>query len=228
MTTFTFENLSLIGTSHISKESLNEVKDFIAYKKPDILAVELDHLRLDALLNPEKKKISVSDIKHIGFKGFLFNLIGALIQKRLGKLVGVNPGSEMLIAINLAKENKIELHLVDQNIRITLKRLSQLITFKEKVRLFLDFIKSPFINKVENVDFSKIDLTKVHEDKFIAIILNLLKKRYPSFYKALIEERNKVIAKNLNRLIKDNPNKKILAIVGAGHIPGLIKIIKSG
>ncbi|MEK6974217.1 MAG: TraB/GumN family protein [Nanoarchaeota archaeon] len=228
MVTINLDNLSIIGTSHISRESINEVRSFILNENPDIIALELDPLRFDALLNPEKKKISLSDIKVVGFKGYLFSIIGSLVQKKLGKIVGVDPGSEMVTAINLALKNKKELCLIDQDIRVTLKRLSQLITFKEKARLFFDLIRSPFVKRIEGIEISRFDLNKVPESEFISVVLKILRQRYPSFHKALIEERNNVIAKNLNRIKAQYSNKKILAVVGAGHLDGLISLLRSG
>ncbi len=223
-----YKNLHIIGTSHISAESVNEVKRFINEKKPDIVALELDRPRFEALISNEKRKMSVFDIKEFGFNGFLFNLIGSWVQKKLGNLVGVSPGSEMIAAISAAKANKLQIALVDQDIRITLKRVSQLVTLKEKFRLFTDLIKGIFVKKIDGMDFSKMDLNKVPEEKLIRIMLRLVKKRYPSFYKSLIEERNIVISKNLNTLIENNKEKTILAVLGAGHLPGLMRIIKSG
>src|SRR3989344_5073551 len=98
----TFKNLTIIGTSHIAKESILEVRKFILENKPDIIALELDQKRFIALLN--KRKLKLTDIKEIGIKGFLINLIGAYIEKKLGKLVGVSPGSEMTLAIKLSRE----------------------------------------------------------------------------------------------------------------------------
>ena len=227
MTTYKWGNITIIGTSHISIESVNEVKRFVVEEKPDIIALELDPLRFESILSPEKRKVSISDIKHIGLNGFLFNIFGGWIQKKLGDVVGVDPGSEMLASINLAKENNLTLVLVDQDIRITLKRLSG-ITFKEKFRIFWDVIRSPFVKRIEGFDVKTFDLKKVPEEKLIILVLGLLKKRYPSFHRVLIEERNIIIAKNLNNVTKNNPGKKILAVLGAGHIPGLTQIIKSG
>ena len=97
-----YKNLTIIGTSHISVESIKEVQSKILKIRPDIIALELDSKRFYAL-TAKNKKISLSDIKKIGLKGYLFNLIGSYLERKLGKLVGISPGSEMLEAIRIAK-----------------------------------------------------------------------------------------------------------------------------
>ena len=128
-----YKNLVFLGTSHIAKQSLDEVRKYINEEKPNIIALELDKKRLSALTSKGSRKIELSSIRHIGLKGFLFSLFGAWAERKLGKLVGVAPGSEMKQAIKIAKKQKIELALIDQDIEITLQRLSKAITWKEKV-----------------------------------------------------------------------------------------------
>ncbi len=227
MVTYIWDKIYFIGTSHISINSVNEVKSFIKNNKPDMVAIELDHLRYISINSKENSKgISFKDIRYIGFKGYLFGIIGHYVQKKIGNMVGVDPGSEMITAIDLCKEHKIPLFLIDQEIKITLKRLSKLMTWKERFTIVYDIIISPFRRNIEGVDFKKIDLRKVPDSKFIETMMFIMKKRYPSFYKSLIDERNKVMAKNLYRIKQDNPNKLILAIVGAGHIQGIKKIVE--
>ncbi|GAF88683.1 unnamed protein product, partial [marine sediment metagenome] len=192
------------------------------YIKPDIIALELDKKRLYALMHGKKGKISIYDLRKIGIKGFLFSLIGAWAEKKLGELVGVSPGSEMISAIKLAKKNKIKIALIDQDIEITLKRFSESLTWKEKWNFFVDVVKAVIFRKRE-VEF---DLTKVPSKKIIKKLIGKVKKRYPNIYKVLIEERNYVMGNNLRGLMTANDDKKILAIVGAGHEEDLIEIIR--
>lgn len=224
-----YKNLTVIGTSHIAKQSLKEVESTITKEKPDIIALELDKKRFIALIQKGTKKIRLADIKKIGFKGLLFNLIGAWIEQKLGKLVGVKPGSEMLQAIKLAKKHKKNIALIDQDIEITLKKISSSITWKEKFNFIIDIFKGIFFRKSElkKLGIEKIDLTKVPSKKIVNKIIKEVEKRYPNLYRVLIEERNQIMASKLYELMINNPNKKILAIVGAGHEEEIIKIIKS-
>ena len=188
-----YKNLTIIGTSHIAKESIDQVKKAIESQKPEIIGVELDKKRLSALLHKGKRSINLKDIFRIGLKGFIFSLIGAWVEKKLGEMVGVKPGTEMLTAVKLAKKHKTQLALIDQDIEITLKRLSQEITWKEKFNFLADIVKAVIFRK-KDIDN---ELTKVPKEEIIKKLINKVKKRYPSIYKVLIKERNKIIAKKI-------------------------------
>lgn len=218
-----YKNLSIIGTSHIAKQSLDEVKSIIEKEKPDIIALELDKKRFYSLMHSKKERIRMYDIRRIGIKGFLFSLIGAWAEKKLGEYVGVKPGSEMKRAINIAKKNKIKIAFIDQDIEITLKRLSETLSWKEKWNFIVDVVKAVILRK-KDVEF---DLRTVPSKKVINKLVNQVKKRYPNIYKVLIVERNDVMAANLENLMQTNPLRKILAIVGAGHEEDIIRIIKA-
>jgi len=197
-----YNNLTLIGTSHISKESIKLVNSTFQEINPDIIAIELDRERLFLLLNPKKRKNSIKNIKQIGITGYIFNLIGAYIEKKLGKIIGTNPGDEMKTAIILAKNNDKQLALIDQDIKITLNKLNKEITWKEKFRLVFDILFTGFNKK----KFEKIDLSKVPDKEIIQELTKVVKKRYPSIYKILIKERDIYLAKNLNKLMIDYPD----------------------
>ena len=155
-------------------------------------------------------------------KGFLFSLFGAWAERKLGKLVGVSPGSEMKQAIKIAKKKNIKLALVDQDIEITLKKFSSSITWKEKMNFLIDVIKALFTRKKE-IGF---DLATVPDKKIIKNLTKKLKERYPNVYKVLIEDRNAVIASNITRLMNSFPDKKILVILGAGHVDDVLELVK--
>lgn len=218
-----YKNLNIIGTSHIAKQSLDDVERAITKDKPDIVCVELDKRRAYALMHKVKgRRFSLSDIRRIGLKGYLFSLIGAYAEKKLGKYVGVSPGSEMLKAIELSRKNKLKIMLIDQDIEVTLKRFSKEFTWKEKFRILSDIIKALIFRKRE-IEF---DLTKVPPKKVIKKLINKVKIRYPGLYKVLIEERNEYMASKLAKIISINEDKKVLAIVGAGHEEEMIELIK--
>jgi len=222
-----YKNLVILGTSHIAIQSVNDVKTLIEEEDPSVVALELDKKRFFGLLTRKKEHLRLKDIRKIGIKGYLFALIGAYVERKLGENVGMKPGSEMLTAIKIANQKGIKIALIDQDIEITLRRFSDEITWKEKFRIIFDLIKSLIFGKREfkKLRIKEIDLTKVPQKKLIKRMVREVKKRYPSIYKVLIEERNKVMAKNLKRLMKEE--KKVLAIVGAGHEEDMIKLVKS-
>jgi len=223
-----YKNLILIGTSHIAKQSLEEVEKAIKEKKPDIVALELDKKRFYALTSNKTRKIGLKDIRKIGLKGFIFNIIGAWVEKKLGKYVGVKPGSEMLKAISLAKKNKLKIALIDQDIEITLKKLSASITWKEKWNFIVDILKGIFFRKSEMKKYgiAKLDLTKVPSKKLIKKLTSEVQKRYPGVYRVLVEERNEIMASNLSKIMEEYPDKLILGVIGAGHEEEMLEMIK--
>ena len=225
-----YKNLTIIGTSHIARQSLKEVEETINKLKPEIIAIELDKKRYYSLTHAVKRKLRFRDIRRIGFKGYLFNLIGAWAERKLGKLVGVAPGSEMITAINLAKKHKSKIALIDQDIEITLKRLSKAFTFREKWNFFIDILTGLFFGKREmkKMGIKKLDLTKVPSKRLIKKLIKRVEKRYPSLYRVLIEERNYVLAMNLRNLIEYHPDSKIVAIIGAGHEDEVLELVKKG
>jgi len=217
--------LTLLGTSHIAQQSIKEINLAVEKDKPDIIAVELDLQRANALMNEEQGKASVRDISKIGFKGYMFVKIGHYVQQKLGKSVGIAPGTEMKTAIQLAKQHQLQLALIDQPIQITLKRFSKELTWKEKGRFIADIFKGLFFPKRQLKKLGNFDLQKVPEQELIHTLITELKDRYPSIYKTLIEERNKYMVKQLIKLLRAHPEKKILAVVGAGHLAGMQELL---
>jgi pheromone shutdown-related protein TraB len=220
MTQSVYKNLVLIGTSHIAKKSIAQITDSFNNFNPDIVCVELDHKRLHALETDAKPDYSLAGIRKYGLQGYLFAVIGGYIQKKLGNVVGIKAGSDMLTAVNLAKNNNKRLVLVDQDIEITLRRFSKSFSFKEKIRLLYDVITAPFAKKV------MINLNDVPSEQIITQMINQLRTRYPGIYRSLIEERNEVMAKNIYHLMEKNPDQKILAVIGAGHEKEMLALIK--
>jgi pheromone shutdown protein TraB len=219
-----FKNLTLLGTSHVAIESVKQAQDIILSKQPRIVALELDKGRFLSLMQKKKReKVSFRMIRRFGVKGFLFSLIGAWIEEKIGKMVGVSPGSEMKIAAITAAKIKADIALIDQDIRITIKHLFKYITWKEKLRFIGDIIKGIILRKSEVEQF---DLRKVPPEKIIKELLKKTKKRYPGFYKALVQERNVYMAKNLYKIMNKYKEEKIVGLVGAGHEKEMISLIK--
>lgn len=217
-----FNNLTVIGTSHISKDSIKQVEDAIETLKPGIVALELDPPRFQALFSKNKPKFSLKMAKEFGIKGSLFALIGAAIERKLGKMVGTKPGDEMKAAAKIAIKNKIKIALIDQDLRITINHLFKYLTWKEK----WNFVKDMSFGLIGKGDVKQFDLRKVPESELIEEMIKKITKRYPSFYKALIEERNVYMAKALYNLIENNKDLGIIAVVGAGHEDELLSLIK--
>lgn len=215
-----FGDLTLVGTSHISADSVREVERVLLDVKPGIVALELDLPRFRGLLSPQKRKLSIGDVRRVGLRGFLFNLFGAWAERKLGEIVGVPPGSEMLKAVSVSHKIDADIALIDQDISITLNRLSKSLTWRERFRFVFDLFTGFFSRRPA----VKFDLRKVPSKDLIDEMVSKVRERYPSFYNVLIAERNVYMSKNLYNLM--SLGKKIVGIVGAGHEEEIINLVK--
>lgn len=206
-------NLIIIGTSHIAKESVAQVRKVIEDVKPAVVALELDSGRAHALLSKKEGKLRWCDIKKIGFKGFLFSIIGGYVERKLGERVGTVPGSEMKAAIFAARKIGAQVALVDQDISVTLKRFSQVLSWREKLRLVGELFYG-VLGFGQKITF---DLAKVPEKETIKKLTKEVKKKYPNVYRVLVAERNLFMAKKLIQICRQMPEATIVAVVGAGH-----------
>ena len=214
-----YHNLVLVGTSHIAAQSIRDVEEVIAAETPEIVAVELDRGRFNALFAP-RRKIRWGDLWKLGLLGASLNLLGAWAERKLARIVGTTPGAEIKKAIEIGLRQKAKIALIDQDIRITLSRLAKSLTWTEKGRFVKDLFKGIFIRQPA----LEFDLRKVPDEKTIGKLLDRVKADYPSVHRTLVEERNEVMARNLYKLMKTK--KAVVAIVGAGHLKDLIRLIK--
>ncbi len=207
----------LVGTAHVSPKSADEVKELISTEKPDTVCVELCESRYQNIINANKWKDT--DIIRIIKDGqaliLLVNLILSSYQKRLAKQFGIQPGQEMLQAIASAEESGATLWLVDRDIQTTMMRLWRGIGLWGKLKLLFQLILSMFVNEELNEE----DIEKMKNQDMLSAILDEVSTSFPAFKTIIIDERDKYLAQK----IKMAPGNKILAVLGAGHVPGIQK-----
>jgi pheromone shutdown-related protein TraB len=216
----TKKEVILVGTAHISKESIKLVEDTIEKEEPDIIGVELDKERLGQLLSGKKwQETNIVEIIQSG-KTYLFllNLLLSNMQRQIGSNVGVAPGAEMMAALKKAQGTQTPVQMLDRDVRVTLKRAFSEMGIIEKIKLGGSIIGG-FFGAGE-----KITVEKIEELKKEDLINNLMKelgKQFPSIKKVLVDERDAYIAE----MIRISPGKKIVAVVGAGHIEGIVECL---
>jgi pheromone shutdown-related protein TraB len=215
---FTHNFITVLGTNHVSSKSVHLIQNQFETLQPDIICVELDKQRLQGMLSKEKPKLTLAVIPRIGLFGFLFLLVGRYIQKKFGKLARLEPGADMLCAVELARQHKKQLALIDRPIEQTLRQMSTQFTWKEKRRLVYDVTLGLIFGKKQKITFSIDD---VPEADILQQLLVAVRTRYPTFYDVLLAQRNTYMAKHLVALQQKFPEKTILAIVGAAHEPGI-------
>lgn len=214
--------IHLVGTNHISSQSVTVIKERFLAVQPDIIAIELDRNRLEGLLNPQKLTFSFGLLRQIGLIGYIFALVGRYAQKKMAKYTGTPPGSDMLYGVQLAKNNNLRLALIDRPMDQTLKKLSRSFTFKEKMRFLYDITLGLLFSRKQKITFS---LNDIPEEDLISQLVTSLQDRYPSLYRVLIHERNDYMVARLEALEKKYPEQSILVVVGAGHVSGMQELL---
>lgn len=216
-------NITLVGTSHISKDSITLIKETVNEENPEVICLELDLNRFNNLLSERtttfKEKLGL--LRKVGVFGTLFYLISHYFQQKIAKKVKMKPGVDMLTGYNLAREKKVPISLIDLPIENTMKKISK-IPFIKKIGLALKLLFSGF--KKENKELLNFDFKKIPKDELISKIILLLKKEVPILYKILIQDRNHYMSRKLLELAR-NHEGNIIAVVGAAHVEGMEKIL---
>ncbi len=237
---FNFKNATIVGTSHISREAVREIKKVVSEKEPSIIGLELDRRRLSALVRKfehgkDERLGFFEGIRTLGAKAYLIYAVIAFVEKFLGGKIDVFPGEDMYAGYKEAKKHGCRLALIDRNVEVTLKRLSKAFTFRVFVRMAGEFVAGLFMFLGEKLGFKgkqkkgvELDLNKVPEKETIDFMVSEVRKKYPSLYKALISERDRYMANNILKLMKDYPEEKLVFVVGAGHLEGIKGILEKG
>jgi pheromone shutdown-related protein TraB len=207
--------VTIVGTAHVSEKSISEVNQIIGREKPDIVAVELDRGRYQALKGEEEvREINVRELLSGGkFNYFLLQWLLAYVQKKIGADMGVKPGAEMLAAIETAEKSGARVALIDRDIQVTLGRFWGKMSFFEKLKLFGSLIGATF-----GIGTEEIDIETVTNEDVVTQLVSELRKVAPSAASVLIDERDAFMAKNLIDLSREG---NVVAVVGAGHREGI-------
>lgn len=207
----------LVGTAHISQESVETVKAVIQEENPDTVCVELDEQRHRALRNPRHwESLNLTQVLKQGQAPFLLaNLALASFQKRMGLQTGVKPGAELAAAAETAEEFGKRLQLVDREIRTTLLRAWRKAGLWKKMTLFSTLLASLF----DSQELNEEELAKLRQTDTLSAMLDEMSEVLPSVKTILVDERDTYMA----HLISQAPGEKVVAIVGAAHMPGILK-----
>lgn len=212
---FNGKKITLIGTAHISAESIAEVTEYIKNNKPDCVAIELDEKRCESIKNPENwQKLDI--IKVLKQKeGFLLlaNLVLGSFQKRMGKNTGVKPGDEMLAAMRTAEELGIPTKMADRPIQTTLKRAWAKSSSMGKIKLLSALIASGFSKE----QISETEIEDLKKSSEMDSMMKELSEYLPVIKEVLIDERDKFLASN----IWEAEGNNVVAVIGAGHLNGV-------
>ena len=218
--------VTLIGTAHVSQLSVEMVEEHIATGEYDCIAVELCNPRLENITNQSWwKNLDIYQVfkkKKAGL--LLINLALTAYQKRLAERIGVEAGQEMIRAVELARENGLRLEVIDRNISTTLHRLVTEVSFWQKLKIVGGLIAGVFVGE----EISEDQIEGLKRSDMLHAVVSEFGEELPEIKRVLIDERDEYMVGNLAQISKgSHPPKKILALVGAGHLMGMIPNLES-
>jgi len=205
----------VVGTAHVSRESVELARRTIEEEQPDRVCIELDQRRYDALSH--EKPFESLDLKEVIRRGqlstLLVNLVLSSYQKKLGHQLGVSPGTELLESARVAQANGIPFDLCDRDVRITLRRAWDSLSFWRRCLLLSTLLMALF----ERQEISEDDIRKLKQEDVLSSLMKEIGDEFPDLKAVLIDERDAYLAQR----IRDAVGRRIVAVVGAGHVPGI-------
>lgn len=206
------KKIVLVGTNHISAESVELVERVITEVKPDTVCVELDAVRAEKYLDPEAwgNMDIVKIIKEGKLAVLFFNILYSTFQNKLAQEVGTKSGGEMLQAMISAEKIGAKVELIDRDSQITFKRMWRGIPFFKKPYLFWNFLTELDVKEQE-------ELEQLLDSENLDSIFYNIKEKFPSVFRDMISDRDKYMATKLTT----SEGKTIVAVVGKAHLIGI-------
>lgn len=212
-------DIHLIGTAHVSQRSVDEVKRVIAEVKPDTVCVELDRMRYEAMTDEHRfRKLNIFQV--IREKKVLFllsSLVLSSFQRRMGEKLGVKPGAELLAGVQAAEEIGARLVLADRDIQATLKRSWANLSFWNKMSLLSAMLGSFFGSN----EITEEQIEELKDRDTINEMMAEFARHMPQLQVPLIDERDRYLMSS----IQEAPGRTIVAVVGAGHVSGMVNYL---
>lgn len=211
----------LLGTAHISEESVRDVIDAIESLRPDAVAIELDDARMKRLTNQDKQWQEMDMFSVIKKKKAMFLLSSIVLssfQRRLGESLSVAPGAEMLTAIEESEKHNIPIVLADRSAETTLKRAWNKSSFFGRQKILATLLSAIFTKET----VSEEELKELKQKSTQGQMLEEISKFLPDLKEVLLDERDEYLATN----IYNAEGNVILAVLGAAHVPGIKKRIE--
>ena len=218
--------ITLIGTAHVSQLSVEMVEEKIATGDYDCVAVELCSPRLENITNQAWwKNLDIYQIfkkKKAGL--LLINLALTAYQKRLAERIGVEAGKEMVRAVELSHEKDLRLEVIDRNISTTLHRLVTEVSFWQKMKIVGGLVIGVFVGE----EISEEQIEDLKRGDMLHAVVSEFGEELPEIKRVLIDERDEYMVGRLAEVsASHDAPKKILALVGAGHLMGMMASIDS-
>jgi len=213
---------TLLGTAHVSKASVDAVRAAIDSGGYDTIAVELDQQRLQALTDPDA--LARLDLVKVLREGktalFAANLGLAAYQRRLAEQLGIEPGAELKAAAEEAEARGLTLALIDRDVGLTFKRALGRLGFWRKAKVGAGLFAGLFADEEVGED----EIEKLKQGDIMEASFSEFADETPELYDTIINERDRYMAAKLRAMPAGS--RDVLAVVGAGHLPGLTKHLR--
>jgi len=210
----------LVGTAHVSRESVTEVSRVIHEESPGRVCVEIDDARYQSIVQGESwSGVNIYQVIRQR-KGFLLlgNLVLSSFQKRMGLDLGVRPGEEMIESIRIAESLSIPVSLCDRDIQVTLRRAWTKSSLWGKNKMLAALLSSVFTSE----KLSEAEIEALKQKSALEGMMEELAGYLPAVKEVLIDERDRYLATR----IFETKEERVVAVVGAGHVPGIVRWIE--
>ena len=217
---------TLLGTAHVSRASAEAVKDMAGSGEYDAIAVELCQARYSALTAERKwTDLDLYKIIREGKAGLVMaNLALSAYQRRIAEQFGIEPGAEMRAATIAARERDLPLQLVDRDLATTLRRSYSSVPWYKRMYLMAGLA----LGMVSSEEIDEDAIEKLKEGDILESTFTEFAETSPELYEALIAERDRYMAARLREENVDSSGRKVLVVIGAGHMEGLARHLESG
>lgn len=211
----------LVGTAHVSPQSVRDTNETIETIEPDTVCVELCEARYQNLENQESwRKLDIFQVLREGKAALLLSsFLMHSFQRRIAQRFGIEPGAEMRAAIAQARDRGARLELIDRDIQISLKRTWASLGFWQRAKVMTQLTGSIFVGD----DLDEEDIEKLRDSGNLSDLMSALAEALPSVKGTLIDERDAYMAEKL----RQSAGPRTVAVVGAGHLPGITGLADS-
>lgn len=215
----------LLGTAHVSRTSVQAVTTMAAEGDFDAIAVELCAARHQALTKQQQWKDMdlYRIIRERKAALVMANLALGAYQRRIAEQFGIEPGAELKAAADAALERDLPLQLIDRDLATTLKRSYRAVPWYKRMLLSTGLVMSTVSS--EEIDEEQIE--KLKEGDILESTFTEFAAQSPELYEALIDERDRFMAARLRQENAANAGKRILVVIGAGHLEGLANYLEN-
>jgi len=192
----------LVGVGHVFRLR-QRIEGLVEQRRPDLVCIELDEDRYRFIRQKERE----------GRYPSMTVALLARFQARTAEMFGTTVGDEMIAAVDAAKGLGVPHEFIDMDGYSVMQRLRREMTWKERFWAFIAAIGAQFISKkrIEKELKEYEENPEAYEEE--------LEKRFPTFKRVLIDERNAYMAGRIAQSIQTHP--QVMAVVGDGHVRGI-------